>query len=159
MCFAGSSHERAIRHQGSRRGIVGRLVPPAAPLMADASPAEHSEELQDLSDNEAGFIAYNLAGVAIGFADVSLRQDYVNGCDTSPVAFLEGVYVEGDFRGQGVAAALIAAVTRWAVGKGVSELASDADIANVDSHRMHAALGFEETERVVYFRKLLPSGS
>ncbi|EGP56311.1 aminoglycoside N6'-acetyltransferase [Agrobacterium tumefaciens F2] len=124
-------------------------------LWPDASPAEHSEELQDLSDNEAGFIAYNLAGVAIGFADVSLRQDYVNGCDTSPVAFLEGVYVEGDFRGQGVAAALIAAVTRWAVGKGVSELASDADIANVDSHRMHAALGFEETERVVYFRKLV----
>lgn len=128
-------------------------------LWRDASPAEHSEELQDLSDNEAGFIAYNLAGVAIGFADVSLRQDYVNGCDTSPVAFLEGVYVEGDFRGQGVATALIAAVTRWAVGKGVSELASDADIVNVDSHRMHAALGFEETERVVYFRKLLPSGS
>ena len=40
--------------------------------------------------------------------------------------------------------------------KGVTELASDADIANITSHCMHAALGFEETERVVYFRKILP---
>lgn len=124
-------------------------------LWPDATPAEHKAELQDLSDNEAGFIAYDPAGTAIGFADVSLRHDYVNGCDTSPVAFLEGIYVEEAFRGQGIAAALVAEVTRWAVRQGVSELASDADISNVDSHRMHAALGFEETERVVYFRKLL----
>jgi len=75
------------------------------------------------------------------------------------VAFLEGVYVEEAFRKQGVAAALIAEVTRWAISRGVSELASDADISNVDSHRMHAALGFEETQRVVYFRKSLPLGS
>lgn len=126
-------------------------------LWPDASPAEHRAELQALSDNEAGFIVYDLAGVAIGFADVSLRQDYVNGCDTSPVAFLEGIYVEEAFRGQGIAAALIDEVTRWAIRQGVSELGSDADISNVDSHRMHAALGFEETERVVYFRKIISS--
>jgi aminoglycoside 6'-N-acetyltransferase I len=128
-------------------------------LWPDASPAEHRVELQDVSDNEVGFIAHDPAGMAIGFAEASLRHDYVNGCDTSPVAFLEGVYVEEAFRKQGVAAALIAEVTRWATSKGVSELASDADISNVDSHRMHAALGFEETQRVVYFRKSLPLGS
>ncbi|MBG0509998.1 GNAT family N-acetyltransferase [Agrobacterium sp. MOPV5] len=128
-------------------------------LWPDASPAEHRAELQDVSDNEVGFIAYDPAGMAIGFAEASLRHDYVNGCDTSPVAFLEGVYVEEAFRKQGVAAALIAEVTHWATSKGVSELASDADISNVDSHRMHAALGFEETQRVVYFRKSLPLGS
>ena len=128
-------------------------------LWPDASPTEHRAELQDVSDNEVGFIAYDPAGMAIGFAEASLRHDYVNGCDTSPVAFLEGVYVEEAFRKQGVAAALIAEVTRWATSKGVSELASDADISNVDSHRMHAALGFEETQRVVYFRKSLPLGS
>lgn len=125
-------------------------------LWPDASPAEHRAELQDVSDNEVGFIAHDPAGMAIGFAEASLRHDYVNGCDTSPVAFLEGVYVEEAFRKQGVAAALIAEVTGWATSKGVNELASDADISNVDSHRMHAALGFEETQRVVYFRKLLP---
>ncbi|MDP9754249.1 UNVERIFIED_ORG: GNAT superfamily N-acetyltransferase [Rhizobium sp. SORGH_AS260] len=91
----------------------------------------------------------------IGFAEVSLRRDYVNGCDTSPVAFLEGIYVEEAFRRQGVAALLVEQVTRWAIDQGVSELASDADIANLSSHRTHAALGFEETERVVYFRRSL----
>ncbi|CAN7405254.1 GNAT family N-acetyltransferase [Agrobacterium tumefaciens] len=124
-------------------------------LWPDTSPAGHMAELQDVSETGIGFIAHDPAGVAIGFAEVSLRQDYVNGCDTSPVAFLEGIYVEEAFRGQGIAAALVKEVTRWAIGQGVSELASDADIANVDSHRMHAALGFEETQRVVYFRKIV----
>lgn len=128
-------------------------------LWPDATPAEHRAELQNVSETGAGFIVRDPAGVAIGFAEVSLRRDYVNGCDTSPVAFLEGIYVEEAFRRQGVAAALVKEVTRWATGQGVSELASDADIANADSHRMHAALGFEEMERVVYFRKLLTSAS
>lgn len=124
-------------------------------LWSDAAPAEHMEELQGVSESGAGFIVHDRAGAAIGFAEVSLRRDYVNGCDTSPVAFLEGIYVEEAFRGQGVAAALVEEVTRWAIAQGVSELASDADIANVVSHRMHAALGFEETQRVVYFRRVL----
>ncbi|MFK0205252.1 aminoglycoside 6'-N-acetyltransferase [Agrobacterium sp. NPDC090283] len=127
-------------------------------LWPDTSPAEHMAELQDVSETGAGLIVHDPAGVAIGFAEVSLRRDYVNGCDTSPVAFLEGIYVEEAFRRQGVASALVAEVTRWAIGQGVSELASDADIKNIDSHRMHAALGFEETERVVYFRRRLSAG-
>jgi aminoglycoside 6'-N-acetyltransferase I len=35
------------------------------------------------------------------------------------------------------------------------ELASDALLDNNGSHAMHEALGFTETERVVYFRKAL----
>jgi aminoglycoside 6'-N-acetyltransferase I len=34
-------------------------------------------------------------------------------------------------------------------------MASDADIANLSSHGFHHAAGFTETERVVYFRKLI----
>ncbi|MDS7597707.1 aminoglycoside 6'-N-acetyltransferase [Agrobacterium tumefaciens] len=127
-------------------------------LWSDASPAEHKAELLNFSDKQAGFIAYDADGASIGFAEVSLREDYVNGCDTSPVAFLEGIYVKESFRRRGVAAALVAEVTRWAIGKGVTELASDADISNVQSHHMHEAMGFEETERVVYFRKSLIEG-
>ncbi|CUW90057.1 GNAT family N-acetyltransferase [Rhizobium pusense] len=124
-------------------------------LWPDTAPEDHRAELQDVCETGAGFIVHDLDGSAIGFAEVSLRRDYVNGCDTSPVAFLEGIYVEEAFRRQGVAALLVEQVTRWAIDQGVSELASDADIANLSSHRMHAALGFEETERVVYFRKSL----
>jgi aminoglycoside 6'-N-acetyltransferase I len=73
------------------------------------------------------------------------------------VAFLEGIYVEPAFRRTGVARQLVQAVEDWAKLAGCSELASDTDIANVASQQLHNALGFSETQRVVYFRKLLGS--
>jgi aminoglycoside 6'-N-acetyltransferase I len=101
------------------------------------------------------FLARNDEAQAIGFAQASVRRDYVNGCATQPVAFLEGIYVREEARHSGVARALVAAIENWARSKGLSELASDAFLTNSQSHRMHAALGFSETERVVYFRKSL----
>ena len=91
----------------------------------------------------------------IGFAEAAIRRDYVNGCDASPVVFLEGIYVRPEQRHQGVARKLVAAVEDWAQKKGLKELASDALLENGSSHAMHKALGFSETERVVYFRKPL----
>ena len=90
-----------------------------------------------------------------GFAEVSLRSDYVNGCETSPVAFLEGIYVRPEHRRRGIGRALVAAVEQWGRERGCSELGSDALLDNHMSHRFHGGAGFEETERVVYFRKPL----
>ncbi|MBV8636773.1 MAG: GNAT family N-acetyltransferase [Candidatus Eremiobacteraeota bacterium] len=90
-----------------------------------------------------------------GFAEASIRRDYVNGCETSPVVFLEGIYVLPGHRKRGIARALSDAVAAWGRKAGCTEFASDALVENTDSHAMHCALGFEETERVVYFRKLL----
>ena len=87
--------------------------------------------------------------------EATLRTDYVNGCETSPVAFLEGIYVEPGARRQGVARRLVEVVQQWARQMNCSEMASDALLQNTDSHGMHLGLGFEETERVVYFRKVL----
>ena len=98
-------------------------------------------------------IAYADDGEAMGFAEADLRHDYVEGCVTSPVAFLEGIYVAPTYRRQGVAAALVRAVEDWGRLKGCTEFASDAELSNLDSQSMHRALGFEETNRVVYFRK------
>ena len=100
------------------------------------------------------WLAIDEGGVS-GFAEASLRRDYVNGCETSPVAFLEGIYVAPQARCQGVGRALDRAVQDWAIQRGCQEYASDALIDNRDSHAFHAALGFEETERVVYFRRRL----
>ena len=58
-------------------------------------------------------------------------------------------------RRSGCARALVAAAGTWARECGCSEFASDANFANADSHAMHRALGFVETERVVYFRRPL----
>ncbi|ALN56513.1 aminoglycoside 6'-N-acetyltransferase [Lysobacter enzymogenes] len=102
----------------------------------------------------AAFIAEDGEGVC-GFAEASLRSDYVNGTESSPVAFLEGWYVAPSHRGRGVGRALVATVEAWGRERGCRELASDALLDNLDSHRAHAACGFEETERVVYFRRRL----
>jgi aminoglycoside 6'-N-acetyltransferase I len=100
-------------------------------------------------------IALNTEGKPSGFVEATLRTDYVNGCETSPVAFLEGIYIEPWARRQGVAKELVAEVQRWALAQGCREFASDALLDNEASHRMHRGLGFMETERVVYFRKVL----
>jgi len=47
------------------------------------------------------------------------------------------------------------ASAQWARERGCSELASDALLDNAASRAMHRALGFEETERAVFFRKSL----
>jgi len=94
-------------------------------------------------------------GNTLGFAEASIRTDYVNGTNTSPVAFLEGLYVVPASRDQGIARQLVAGIQQWAEEMGCTELASDALLDNQGSHAMHEALGFTETERVVYFLKPL----
>jgi aminoglycoside 6'-N-acetyltransferase I len=101
------------------------------------------------------FIAYSDQGATQGFIEVALRTDYVNGTESSPVAFLEGIYVVPEARRQGVARALVSAAEQWALSRGCTEFTSGASIEDHSSHAVHRALGFQETERVVFFRKLL----
>ncbi len=117
----------------------------------------HRAELALFRSNENGiaFVAIDAEDYIIGFAEATLRHDYVNGCETSPVLFLEGIYVRPENRREGVAQALCQAVASWGRDAGCAEFASDALIDNLASHAFHAALGFVETRRVVYFRKLL----
>lgn len=117
----------------------------------------HRSELERLRSDKGGigFVAIAAAGHVVGFAEATLRHDYVNGCDSSPVLFLEGIYVRRESRRQGVAQALCRAVADWGRAAGCVEFASDARIDNCESHAFHHALGFVETQRVVYFRKLL----
>jgi aminoglycoside 6'-N-acetyltransferase I len=105
--------------------------------------------------DKTSFVAYTESNAAVGFVEAALRTDYVNGTTSTPVAFLEGLYVVPEARRQGVARALVAAIERWALDRGCREFASDASLANHVSHTVHRALGFEKTERVVFFRKPL----
>jgi aminoglycoside 6'-N-acetyltransferase I len=122
-----------------------------------ASDDHHGDIVQILAQPErgAGFIARGADGAALGFAEVALRTDYVNGCETSPVGFLEAIYTVPTARRRGVARALVRAAEAWTLARGCTELGSDALLDNAGSHVMHGALGFEETERVVFFRKAL----
>jgi aminoglycoside 6'-N-acetyltransferase I len=125
-------------------------------LWPSAPPHEHRSEMRDLAGRSefAAFIARNGARAPLGFAEVFVRP-FANGCVGRPVPFLEGVWVAPEARGQGVGRVLLGAVEAWAQHRGFGELGSDALIGNESAHRTHAAWGFAETERVVYFRKPL----
>lgn len=95
------------------------------------------------------------AEVAIGFAQCQLRYDYVEGTDSSPVGYLEGIYVEENFRQQGRAKALLAACEGWSKTKGCTEFASDCELDNGKSLQFHLNVGFEEANRIICFKKKL----
>ena len=107
---------------------------------------------------EAVLLAVDEQQEPVGFAELS-RREYAEGCDTSPVAFLEGWYVVPGRRGQGVGRALVAAAEAWGRSRGCTEFASDATYDNTASAAAHQALGFEEVERLRCFRKPLTSAS
>jgi aminoglycoside 6'-N-acetyltransferase I len=86
--------------------------------------------------------------------ELSLRP-YADGCDSSPVPFIEGWYVAEDARRGGIGGALVKAAEEWALDNGYTEIASDALLENIESERAHKALGFEEVERAIRFRKEL----
>lgn len=130
-----------------------------AQLWEHMTHAAHVDEIRKMLARPPGafvaFVDHSEDKGIRAFAEAALRHDYVNGCETSPVAYLEGIFVSPDARKTGVAQALLNAVQSWARAQGCSELASDADLHNLVSQAFHQASGFEETERVVFFRKRL----
>lgn len=90
--------------------------------------------------------------VAVGFAEVSLRDD-AEGCSSNPVGYLEGWFVADRARGRGVGRALLEAGEAWARARGCVEFASDAETTNPSGIAAHEALGFTEVCRIVCFRR------
>jgi aminoglycoside 6'-N-acetyltransferase I len=94
---------------------------------------------------------YFAEGEAIAFLSLSLRCDYVEGTDSSPVGYVEGIYVKPNFRERGIATELIAFAKDWAVSRGCAELASDCELDNEDSRLFHNKAGFKEANRLICF--------
>jgi aminoglycoside 6'-N-acetyltransferase I len=103
---------------------------------------------------DAVFIAEDDTVLPVGFLELSVR-DFADGCDSAPVPHIEGWYVEPPARGLALGADLMRAAEAWSIERGFTELASDTEVENVASQNAHAACGFEETERLVKFRKPL----
>ena len=93
-------------------------------------------------------------GALAGFVEIGSRT-YAEGCASTPVAYLEGWYVDADARRAGIGRSLVQAAETWAVEHGYSEIASDTELTNEISRDAHLALGYEEIERQICFRKRL----
>lgn len=85
------------------------------------------------------------------FCTVSLRTDYVEGCTSSPTGYLEGIYVNEDYRGIGIGRKLVNAAIHWSKSKGCIEFASDAELSNIKSQKFHEAIGMKEANKVVSY--------
>jgi len=125
-------------------------------LWPDLSEPETNNDCEDLLAHPERFAVFVSEdnGTATGFLEASLRL-YVDGCTTSPVGYVEGWFVDPQFRGVGIGRALVEAAEEWARSKGCTEMGSDALLENVNSQRAHLRLGYAEVERLVIFRKSL----
>ena len=117
---------------------------------------EFNEEMAHLinAENAAIFIAYE-NDEAIGFAQCQLRTDYVEGTHSSPVGYLEGLFVKEQDRQKGFAKLLVENCEQWAKRKGCIEFASDCELQNLESLAVHLKLGFTEANRIICFTKEL----
>lgn len=100
------------------------------------------------------FVMQRPQGGLGGFLEAGMRK-YADGCETAPVGYIEGWFVDEDLRGQGVGAALMRAAEEWARSQGLKEMASDTWLWNEGSLRAHLALGYREVERLIHFAKTL----
>jgi aminoglycoside 6'-N-acetyltransferase I len=145
------------------------IVRPVTPDDAEAWLRLRDELWPDHEDNRSEIDAFFRGGVekplavllavdeelgVVGLVELSLRP-YAEGCETSPVAYVEGWFIDETVRRQGVGRLLIQTAEQWARERGCTELASDTKVENEVSAAAHASLGFEETNRMICFRKRL----
>lgn len=90
----------------------------------------------------------------IGLTEARIR-DYGEGCETSPVGYLEGWFVQEDYRGRSIVSIMTQAAESWIREKGCTEVASDTWLDNEPSIRAHVKMGYTEVERLVHFVKQL----
>lgn len=112
-----------------------------------------AEMRESLTQSETAFFLYYADNQAVAFAHAQLRRDYVEGTNSSPVGYLEGIYVQEAFRKQGIAGSLLNACQTWAKQQGCSEFASDCELTNTESLHFHLSHGFIEANRIICFTK------
>ena len=122
-----------------------------------SSPAYLLEDefAKHLSNKNCAIFVKEVDGVVVGFAECSLRHDYVEGTSTSPIGYFEGVFVLPEHRKKGFAKELLSACEEWAKEHGCSEFASDCEFCNKTSQSFHLHSGFKEANKIVCFTKKL----
>lgn len=141
-------------HQAKKEDI------PAAALLASqlfhCAPEELANEfLRIIGEPDSAVLLFSEDHQVVGFAQCQLRRDYVEGADSSPVGYLEGIFVRPEYRKRGIARELLAACQQWAKEKGCTQFASDCELGNDSSLTFHMKMGFSEANRIICFIKPL----
>ncbi|CAI6087333.1 aminoglycoside 6'-N-acetyltransferase [Cohnella sp. JJ-181] len=126
----------------------------ALKLWPDNDWSNLKDEFEELlqSNNDTVYLAV-VEGEYVGFIHMSLRYDYVEGSNSSPVGYVEGIYVEEEHRNKGISKQLVAAGEEWSKSLGCKEIASDTQLENHASQEFHRKIGFKEAGRIVAFIK------
>ena len=112
-----------------------------------------TEFTETINSNNSAFFIKLVTNMPVGFAQCGLRTDYVEGTESSPVGYLEGVFVKEEYRKRGYAKELLCACEMWAKDMGCTEFASDCELDNIGSLKFHIAMGFDEANRIICFKK------
>lgn len=91
----------------------------------------------------------------VAFAYASLKYDHIKGTQTSPVCYLEGIYVKGNYRRRGLARKLLQACEKWALEHKILEFVSDCKSDNAQSLNFHLSMNFKKIDDITCFIKLL----
>jgi len=99
-------------------------------------------------------VAQNPDGSLCGMVEVSIRKE-AEGCSTDQIGYIEGWYVDQDFRGKGIGGKLIQKAENWARSQGCTEMASDTTSDYPLSPTAHEHLGYKEVQHTTHFAKKL----
>jgi aminoglycoside 6'-N-acetyltransferase I len=119
--------------------------------------SDHDIETRKYFDDRAQtpiVLVAEMEGRVVGFLELDFRK-YAAGCRSSPVPFIEGWHVESGYQRRGIGRALVEAAEARARAMGHDEIASDVELDNAAGIAAHRAVGYEEIERVVCFRRQL----
>jgi len=112
-------------------------------------------DMDDILASETNMVFFACdAGKPIGLAEAQIKET-AEGCETSPVGYLEGCFVQEEYRGKGLVGIMNQAAENWVREKGCTEMASDTWLENESSIRAHGRMGYVEVERLVHFVKQL----
>lgn len=117
------------------------------------SEALENELKQMLENSNHRFLLYVEDEQPIAFMHLSIRTDYVQGSETSPTGYIEGVYVKGEYRRKGISTKLFHEGKKWFKRHGCTQVGSDMEVDNQDSYPFHMSLGFKEAGRLITFIK------
>jgi len=144
--------------------MIRKACPEDAGILAQLSlklwPEHTREEMETefrsfLQNRECALFLAVEEAQSVGFAQCQLRHDYVEGTQSTPVGYLEGIFVGKAYQGKGIARRLLSACEDWARQMGCREFASDCELTNRESLAFHLKVGFMEANRIICFTKSL----